>query len=86
MKFIKNAKNNIPFLINLINKQNLNEYIKKLNFSFEANKYFNDRDFVHIVEQNIPILNPIIPTFTKKVLNAINTKDILIDNIQKIIF
>ena len=43
MKFIKNVKNNIPFLINLINKQNLNEYIKKVvNFSFEANKYFND--------------------------------------------
>ena len=36
MKFIKNVKNNIPFLINLINKQNLNEYIKKVvNFSLK---------------------------------------------------
>ena len=42
MKFIKNVKNNIPFLINLINKQNLMNTLKSCKFFFEANKYFND--------------------------------------------
>ena len=38
-------KKSIPKLIDLINKQNLNEYIKMVvNFSFEANKYFNDSE------------------------------------------
>ena len=38
-----NLKLNIPNLIKLINNQNLNEYIKLVvNFSFEANKCFND--------------------------------------------
>ena len=32
-------------LINLINKQTLNEYIKTVvSFSFDANKYFNDSE------------------------------------------
>ncbi len=45
LKMINNIKNNIPILIDLINKQNLNEYIKMVvNFSFEANKYFNDSE------------------------------------------
>ena len=44
-KLIKNIKNNVPKLIELINEQNLNEYIKLVvNFSFEANKYFNDSE------------------------------------------
>ena len=44
-KMIKNIKTNVPVLIDLINKQNLNEYIKMVvNFSFEANKYFNDSE------------------------------------------
>ena len=45
IKLIKNIKINIPKLIDYINKQNLNEYIKTVvNFSFEANKYFNDSE------------------------------------------
>ena len=104
IKLIKNIKMNIPKLIDYINKQNLNEYIKTVvNFSFEANKYFNDSEpwafkkkdpkrmnaiLYTIVEQikNISILlNPIIPTSTQKVLNAINIsdEDILIENITK---
>ena len=44
-KLIQNLKKSIPKLIDLINKQNLNEYIKMVvNFSFEANKYFNDSE------------------------------------------
>ena len=45
IKIITNIKDNIPKLIEYINKQNLNEYIKTVvNFSFEANKYFNDSE------------------------------------------
>ena len=42
---ISNLKNKLPNLIELMNNQNLNEYIKQVvNFSFEANKYFNDSE------------------------------------------
>ena len=45
INLIKNLKDEIPQLIEYINKQNLNEYIKTVvNFSFEANKYFNDSE------------------------------------------
>ena len=45
LKLINNIKENIPFLVKLINSQNLNEYIKMVvNFSFDANKYFNDSE------------------------------------------
>ena len=44
-KLLDNLKNNIPNLVSLMNKQNLNEYIKMVvNYSFEANKYFNDSE------------------------------------------
>ncbi len=44
-KLILNLKDNIPKLIDLMNKQNLNEYLKMVvSFSFEANKYFNDTE------------------------------------------
>ena len=103
-KIIKNIKMNIPKLVNLMNNQNLNEYLKiVVNFSFEANKYFNDSEpwalkkkdlnrmntiLNTIVKQimNISILlNPILPTSTKKVLDTINISenDISIDIIDK---
>ncbi len=42
-KLLDNLKNNVPKLINLMNNQELNEYIKiVVSFSFDANKYFND--------------------------------------------
>ena len=45
IKLISNIKDNLPYLINLINNQKLNEYIKTVvKFSFEANKYFNDSE------------------------------------------
>ena len=44
-KLLDNLKNNLPNLVSLMNKQNLNEYIKMVvNYSFEANKYFNDSE------------------------------------------
>ena len=45
IKMLNNLKDKIPDLIKLINKQNLNEYIKiVVSFSFDANKYFNDSE------------------------------------------
>ena len=42
---LDNLKNNISKLIDLMNNQDLNEYIKMVvGFSFEANKYFNDSE------------------------------------------
>ena len=42
-KIIKTLKDEIPNLIEIMNKQDLNNYIKTVvNFSFNANKYFND--------------------------------------------
>ena len=42
-KLINNIKENVPKLVEYINNQNLNDYIKMVvDFSFEANKYFND--------------------------------------------
>ena len=44
-KLLDNLKDNIPKLINLMNNQDLNEYIKMVvSFSFDANKYFNDSE------------------------------------------
>jgi methionyl-tRNA synthetase len=45
INLISNLKNKLPNLIELMNNQNLNEYIKQVvSFSFEANKYFNDSE------------------------------------------
>ena len=42
---VADLKKEVPDLINLINNQNLNEFIKKVvNYSFDANKYFNDQE------------------------------------------
>ena len=89
-----NLQNDVPKLIELMNKQNLNEYIKKVvSFSFDANKYFNDSEpwavkkkdlnrmntILFTITQQIKnisiLLNPIIPTATRKVLDTINIKD-----------
>ena len=44
-QLLNNLKNNVPKLINLMNNQELNEYIKiVVSFSFDANKYFNDSE------------------------------------------
>jgi methionyl-tRNA synthetase len=102
-KLLNDLKNSLPKLITLMNKQELNEYIKiVVSFSFDANKYFNDSEpwavkkkdpermkaiLFTIVEQikNISILlNPIIPSATKKILSMINvsSQNISIDKIN----
>ena len=44
-KLINKLKDNIPSLIDLINNQNLSDFIKNVvSYSFDANKYFNDSE------------------------------------------
>ncbi len=78
---IKNLLKKIPDLQNLMNKQDLNQYIKEvINFSFSANKYKK----VNIERMNAVIytvlnqiksisilLYPIIPDSTQKVLDCL---------------
>ena len=70
IKLIENIKKNIPKLINYINKQNLNEYIKMVvDFSFEANKYFNDSE-PWVLKKNDPErMNAIIYTISEQIKN-----------------
>ena len=70
VKLIENIKNNIPKLINYINKQNLNEYIKTVvNFSFEANKYFNDSEPWALRTKNPDRMNAILHTILEQIKN-----------------
>ena len=69
-KLIKNIKNNVPKLINLINEQNLNEYIKLVvNFSFEANKYFNDSEPWQFKKKDLKRMNTILYTIVEQIKN-----------------
>ena len=70
IKFIENIKKNIPKLIDYINKQNLNEYIKTVvNFSFEANKYFNDSEPWVWKKKDTERMNTILNTVIEQIKN-----------------
>ena len=70
MKLINNVKNNIPKLIDLINNQNLNEYIKMVvKFSFDANKYFNDSEPWSFKKKNPERMNSILFTIVEQIKN-----------------
>ena len=83
----KNLIKKIPDLQNLMNKQDLNQYIKEvINFSFSANKYFNDLKPWDLKKVNIERMNAVIYT----VLNQIKSISILLypiipDSTQKIL-
>ncbi len=69
-KMIKNIKTNVPVLIDLINKQNLNEYIKMVvNFSFEANKYFNDSEPWLFKKKDPERMNMVLYTIVEQIKN-----------------
>ena len=54
----------------MINKQDLNEYIKMVvNFSFEANKYFNDSEPWTFKEKNLKRMNTILYTIVEQIKN-----------------
>ena len=69
-ELLDNLKNNLPKLINLMNGQDLNEYIKMVvGFSFKANKYFNDSEPWAIKKKDIKRMNTILFTITEQIKN-----------------
>ena len=70
INLIENIKNNLPKLIDYINNQNLNEYIKMVvNFSFEANKYFNDSEPWALKKKDPERMNAILYTISEQIKN-----------------
>ncbi len=70
IKLVQNVKNNLPKLIDYINNQNLNEYIKMVvNFSFEANKYFNDSEPWVLKTKDTGRMNAILHTILEQIKN-----------------
>jgi methionyl-tRNA synthetase len=69
-KLLGNLHNNLPNLIKLMNKQDLNEYIKiVVSFSFEANKYFNDSEPWVVKKSDPDRMSAILNTVTKQIKN-----------------
>ena len=69
-KLLDNLKQNIPKLIDYINNQNLNDYIKMVvDFSFEANKYFNDSEPWNVKKKDPERMKTIIFTITEQIKN-----------------
>jgi len=62
--------NKVPELISDMNSQNLNDYIKKVvDFSFNANKYFNDLQPWSLKKTNIERMNTILFTIVTQIKN-----------------
>jgi methionyl-tRNA synthetase len=69
-KLLNNLQNNLSTLINLMNIQNLNEYLKMVvNFSFEANKYFNDSAPWAVKKKDPVRMNSILFTIIQQIKN-----------------
>ena len=67
-KFLDNLLKKLPHLINLMNNQNLNEYIKTVvGFSFDANKYFNDSEPWKEKKGNLNRMNAILFTVSHQI-------------------
>jgi methionyl-tRNA synthetase len=67
---IDNLINKVPELVLDMNNQNLNDYIKKVvEFSFNANKYFNDLQPWALKKTNIKRMNTILFTITVQIKN-----------------
>ena len=87
IKLIGNIKNNLTKLIDYINNQNLNEYIKMVvNFSFEANKYFNDSEPWALKKKDPERMNAILYTISEQIKNiSILLNPILPISTQKVL-
>jgi len=69
-KLLNNLKNSLPKLISLMNNQELNVYIKTVvNFSFDANKYFNDSEPWALKKENPERMNAILFTIVEQIKN-----------------
>ena len=65
-----NLKDAVPKLVSLMNNQELNEYIKMVvNFSFEANKYFNDLEPWAVKKKDPDRMKTILNTITQQIKN-----------------
>ena len=63
-------ENDLDNLIDLIDKQDLNSYIKKvIEFSFDANKYFNDKEPWKVKKIDKEKMNAIMYTIIKQIKN-----------------
>jgi len=70
LNLINNLTNKVNELINDMNKQDLNNYIKKVvEFSFNANKYFNDLEPWVLKKTNIDRMNSILYTIVTQIKN-----------------
>ena len=62
--------NDLKSLIELMDNQDLNNYIKKVvNFSFNANKYFNDNEPWSLKKSDPGRMGDIVSSITKQILN-----------------
>ena len=69
-KLLNQLKNDIPNLIELMNNQNLNEFIKKVvNYSFDANKYFNDSEPWSVKKKDPERMKTILFTTCEQIKN-----------------
>ena len=69
-ELLNSLKDNLPKLVQLINNQNLNEYIKMvISFSFEANKYFNDSEPWALKKNDISRMETILFTISEQIKN-----------------
>ena len=70
LDLLNNLINKMPELILDMNNQNLNDYIKKVvDFSFDANKYFNDLQPWSLKKNNIERMNTILFTIVTQIKN-----------------
>ncbi|MDC3127639.1 methionine--tRNA ligase [Candidatus Pelagibacter bacterium] len=69
-KLINELKDDVPKLVDLMNNQELNDYIKKVvSYSFNANKYFNDSEPWKEKKTNPNRMNTIINTICEQIKN-----------------
>jgi len=69
-KLLDNLKDHIPKLINLMNNQDLNEYIKiVVSFSFDGNKYFNDSEPWAVKKNDPERMRTILFTIIQQIKN-----------------
>ena len=70
LNLLTNLTNKIDELVNDMNKQDLNNYVKKVvEFSFNANKYFNDLEPWALKKKNIDRMNSILYTIVTQIKN-----------------
>ena len=69
-ELLNELKKDLPNLINLINNQNLNEFLKKVvNYSFNANKYFNDSEPWSVKKSDKQRMENILFTICEQIKN-----------------